>query len=768
MNSKLIASWGLLFASLSPVAESQVKRPITPADCVNVRYLNPDDLTGATRLNLQGTEVAYVVKAANIPENRNDDELYVKEISSSSLSQSKRIASASDIANIRWLKDGRHFTVLINKGSRSSISVFDALTGDHAEWVHVDGDIKEYSIDADGNVIIFAAEVDNRESAAIELTSEQRARGYLVSSQVGGTAYLPHRKLFVAKREDDGSWSSPRPLAIRLPFSTEPAEQIPYSVDLHLSLSPNGEQALFNYVNGTDLPDDWKQDPTVRAMAAAGLPGVVITTLYDLHTGAATIPLPSPGATQTPVWSEDSSSYITFVFAPVGSEWVHSDERAHLILTTPGMHMIWVRPSTKEAELIPARVADTRDTAVLFWDTAAHTVGIRTQPDLIESFEQHANSWRVKSAMRIPIQHFPHYAQLTSNGKIVVGDVQATTKPPELFLFNTETGTVNTFAKLNPEFDSLDIAPVREVHWKTSTGFEQTGVLFLPTHYDPSQRYPVVIATKYTRGEFACDAGSFHSPSFAPQPVANAGMMYLMGYTPEGTNPRAEEAFYPKGYPGTQGIGGVAEAAFYMDVWDSAVDALAAQGLIDPNKLGIIGFSRTGWHTEFILAHSKHHYRAATVADNIQYSLSEYWLYHSDSVNRSFEAVYGGSPYGSSLENWQKYSISFNLEKFHTPLLMEEMGNGVVMDRASIPWALATTAEVFAGLARLKKPVEMYLYPNEVHQPDHPQARLASLQRNLDWYRFWLQGYERANPEDAEQFTRWNHLRELRDADVNH
>jgi hypothetical protein len=59
----------------------------------------------------------------------------------------------------------------------------------------------------------------------------------------------------------------------------------------------------------------------------------------------------------------------------------------------------------------------------------------------------------------------------------------------------------------------------------------------------------------------------------------------------------------------------------------------------------------------------------------------------------------------------------------------------------------------------------LYYYPNEQHQPDHPQARLANLQRNLDWYRFWLQGYERPNPEDPDQYKRWEHLRELRDAD---
>jgi hypothetical protein len=305
------------------------------------------------------------------------------------------------------------------------------------------------------------------------------------------------------------------------------------------------------------------------------------------------------------------------------------------------------------------------------------------------------------------------------------------------------------------------MAAVREVHWKTSTGYPVTGLLLLPTHYDPAKQYPLVIATKFTRGEFACDSGAFHSPSFAPQPIANAGMMYLMRYTPAGEDLAAEKSFYPKGYPG-----GVAEAAFYMDLWDSAVDSLAAQDLINLDKLGIIGFSRTGWHTEYILAHSRHHYRAATVADNVQYSLNEYWLSFSHSFGPSAEEIYGGPPYGDTFKNWMKYSISFNLENFHTPVLMESNGYGAVPDRASVPWGIAFTAEVFTGLTRLNKPVELYFYPDEQHQPDHPQARLASEQRNVDWYRFWLLGAEREHhPEDPDLYKRWNHLKALEAAD---
>jgi hypothetical protein len=218
----------------------------------------------------------------------------------------------------------------------------------------------------------------------------------------------------------------------------------------------------------------------------------------------------------------------------------------------------------------------------------------------------------------------------------------------------------------------------------------------------------------------------------------------------------------PKDYPGQ-----VAEAAFQMDIWDSAVKTLGDQGLFDPKKVGIIGFSRSGWYTEFILAHSKTKYLAATTADNVQYSLGELWYRGTPETIRGYEAMYGGPPFGSTLKNWLDYSVSFNLDKFHTPLLMEQIGYGLQYDSVrQPPDSLALGFEVFAGLNELNKPVELYYYPNEEHQIDHPRARLATLQRNLDWYRFWLQDYERPHPEDPDQYARWRRLSILHERDT--
>lgn len=62
--------------------------------------------------------------------------------------------------------------------------------------------------------------------------------------------------------------------------------------------------------------------------------------------------------------------------------------------------------------------------------------------------------------------------------------------------------------------------------------------------------------------------------------------------------------------------------------------------------------------------------------------------------------------------------------------------------------------EFYMALRRLGKPVEQYIYPGAPHVLEMPSQRMASMQRNLDWFRFWLQGYGDADEGKREQYGR--------------
>ena len=71
------------------------------------------------------------------------------------------------------------------------------------------------------------------------------------------------------------------------------------------------------------------------------------------------------------------------------------------------------------------------------------------------------------------------------------------------------------------------------------------------------------------------------------------------------------------------------------------------------------------------------------------------------------------------------------------------------------------TIEFATALEEAHKPAEVVIYPLEEHVFQLPSNRVASAQRHLDWFRFWLQGYEDPGEEKAEQYRRWESLCDL-------
>jgi hypothetical protein len=53
------------------------------------------------------------------------------------------------------------------------------------------------------------------------------------------------------------------------------------------------------------------------------------------------------------------------------------------------------------------------------------------------------------------------------------------------------------------------------------------------------------------------------------------------------------------------------------------------------------------------------------------------------------------------------------------------------------------------------------LVNTDEHVITNPVERLASQGLSVDWFRFWLQGYENPDPAKADQYKRWRELKKL-------
>jgi len=744
---------------------AEAKRPITASDCVAVRdLLHSEEVSvSAIKISPDGRSAAYPVRSPDLGANENRIEIYVKSLNAQAPGVNRPVI-VGGISLMRWTPDGRHLSLLVSNNGLKELEEVDPVSGARRVLVRQDQDIVEYSIDRGETTVVYATDVPIDQAQSTHAPQEI-ARGYRIPFEDNNSedkAWL-HRKLYVV-RWVGGRWSRPQPIVIRSPLDGRRLDSFAHAGNASLGpeLSPDGTKVLFRYSDtATEMPDEWRATSHMRLRRQAGvIQAFRLLVMYDLTTGRSTFPFKTTLATSLPLWSGDSRSFIVTGLPVVGSRGAQAD----LVGGFQNQSSLYSVDALRgAAELITSHLAASWEGALYRDDDGSVFVRVGAS-DRIARFDRITGGWVERGSIEIPLKHL---SQVATNGRVVLGSFSDTMTPPEIFVYRPDERTVTPFAVLNPQFDKLTLAPAKEVHWETSGGYRLSGVLLLPPDYIAGQRYPLVIQTKPFGSFFTCSFGD--SPSFAPQPIANAGIMYLgLGsLDPDSrTDGGRTEIPYPRNYPGYPGPGGVAEAAFNMDVWESAVETLDSQGLIDKNRVGMIGFSRTGWYTEFILAHSKVRYRAATVADNVQYSLGEYWLFHDAETIAAYEHTYGGPPYGATLKNWLDYSVSFNLDKIHTPLLMEEMGSGITkeINNFAPPLGLAASYEVFAGLSRLGNPVELYFYPEEGHQPNGPQARWATMQRNVDWYRFWLQGYERADPEDRGQYLRWRKLKAQQDA----
>jgi dipeptidyl aminopeptidase/acylaminoacyl peptidase len=736
--------------------------PVTSRDCVSVKYVTGGDLRGPITLNSQGTRVLYEVKIPELVDNRNMFDVYVKEIGlGMSRDNGTLVASGENVVGLRWLKDGINFLVLARDGPNVAVVKVNAITKARSVLIRAESSILDYSIDRDESIIVYstvAKDGSQQEPAKHKTSATTFSRRVTLDTDFGDVAGVI-RALYITRLGNDGMWSKAERVSIEDPFSHEVLHSL-YGLN-HLSLSPDGKRLLFEY-RAAQVPKNWATHPFINYVITKGADNsLAITVLYDIQSGKISVQLNTIFVGTIPFWANDSRSFIVAAPAPIDTIWEKRDIQKH---RTMGLDadLFWVDAISGRIEEVMEMVPSHHQPP-LAW-TADGGLVVKTYAGTISIFRHTGERWIKASVVSIPFARPYPFSSIASDGKTVVGVYESTTTPPDLFSMDIKSGEARLITKLNPQLDNVTLANAEAVKWTTSDGLAVRGLLFKPLDYVPGKRYPLVIQTKgqQDQSSFVCDSGVNHDPAFAPQPIAAAGMMYLIRTFPEDVNQADEIAKIPNGYPGNIG-----ETVQQMNIWESAVRYLSDQGLVDPDKVGIIGFSRTGWDVEYLLTHGTTHFAAASVADNVEYSLGEYWLLTAGSTE--FDKMYGGSPYGPALSNWIKYSISFNLDKMHTPLLMELMGHGVSNDVAGqIPPGLAARYETFVGLKKLQNPVELYYFPNQGHQPDAPQARIESLQQNVDWFSFWLQGYERPNPEDPDQYKRWEKMRDVWQARQSH
>jgi dipeptidyl aminopeptidase/acylaminoacyl peptidase len=301
---------------------------------------------------------------------------------------------------------------------------------------------------------------------------------------------------------------------------------------------------------------------------------------------------------------------------------------------------------------------------------------------------------------------------LAKSGEIAA-QIDKMDRPSEIYALPASGGAPKQITHANDNLISqLKLSRGEYVHFKSQDGTTVSGYLYKPLDYTPGKKVPTLLRPHggpvwAWYAEFQPDIQLF---------AAN-------GYAVLLPNPR-----------GSSGYGQKYCQAIFAD-WGNKdfqddmafVDYAIEQGIADPDKLGVGGWSYGGISTDFIIGQTTRFKAAISGAGEALNTA----LYGHDQYQKDYETELGRPWENEAL--WDKLSPFYRVAKITTPTLF--MGG-------NIDWNVPILGgeQMYQALKSLGRETELVVYPDEYHEFKTPSHMKDRLQRYLAWYAHYVKG----------------------------
>jgi dipeptidyl aminopeptidase/acylaminoacyl peptidase len=311
----------------------------------------------------------------------------------------------------------------------------------------------------------------------------------------------------------------------------------------------------------------------------------------------------------------------------------------------------------------------------------------------------------------------------TRGGATAAGIRASATEPPDVVAFDLPAGRVGAAplptrrlsALMDEAWGDIDLVAPQE-RWHDSDGRRIQGWFYPAPASTATNPAPVVVeihggpATLYGWSlfwEWQC--------------------MLARGMSVYACNPR-----------GSDGYGQEFLAANYRD-WGEGpmrdvmggLDALIADGLVDPERMGVTGGSYGGYLTSWIVGHTDR-FRAAVTARSVNDLTSE--MLAGDIGGPMFgEEAYRAQPW-THPDLYRAHSPLTYAAQIRTPLLIQHA-------EKDLRTPINQGEELFSALRALRRPVRLMRVPDESHELTRsgtPFRRVENLARIVEWLEHFL------------------------------
>jgi len=651
---------------LAPVvSDAQSRRPMRAEDIYRFRTVSDPQISP------DGAWVAYSVSAIDSAKNKSDTDIWM---TSWDGTQTIRLTSTPESeSSPRWSPDGRWlaFSSGRQEGKGGQVWLLDRRGGEAQRITTIKGGVDDFVWSPDSKRLALVLDVET-DSAARRDTVEHKTPKPIVINR------------YNFKQDIAGYLGSQRTHLALFDLETRKLDTLTNTLadDDSPSWSPDGTRIAFV----RELPPEPNNDKDNDIYVIDARAGATPKQLTDFAG-------PDGGR---PSWSPDGK-WIAFY---------RGDEPR---FSAYNLNKLTIVPSDGSA---PARVVTAtldRPVSGARFTADGKSVIATLSDDLTDPLVRISVSDGSVQRLLDGKLSVSSYSALP-DGKVAVL-MSTPDRAPEVFVLDKGGATRQLSHQNDSLFAQLALATVEKVVSRSRDGTEVHSVLFRPANAPSGEKLPMVL---YIHG--GPNGHDGYRFDFDRQWLA------ANGYAVLGVN-----------YRGSSGRGSAFQKAIYADwghkeVQDllGAVDEVVRTGVVDPDRLGIGGWSYGGILTDYTIATTPR-FKAAVSGAGSALQLA---MYGSDQYIAQYNMEIG-APWKAQ-DRWIQISYPFfHADRISTPTLF--MGGA---SDFNVP--IIGGEQMYQALRTLGVPTELVIYPSQFHGITVPSYRVDRWKRYAAWYDRYL------------------------------
>jgi dipeptidyl aminopeptidase/acylaminoacyl peptidase len=462
---------------------------------------------------------------------------------------------------------------------------------------------------------------------------------------------------------------------------------------------------------------NWSPDSTLIAFSAAkspSLPAAIDTDIYiaDLaHDRQVRLAIALSSPDNNPVFSPDGKQ---LAFSTALDQQYFFYANSHIAVVD--LDKVFSAPAQTPADVTDLTAKFDEDPYLIDWgrDGIYFAAQQKTSSHLFRLDPQSAKITRISA----PDAFYLDDTSFTKDFKTIAFAAEDSTHMPELFVTPSDSFAPRKLTDFTAQVVDWNVGTAEVVSWKSLDGATIEGVLRKPADYDPAKKYPLLVVIH-------------GGPTGVSDPTFSPGDSY---YPLQTWLARGALVLQPN-YRGSAGYGAKFRALNVRnlgvgDMWDvmSGVDSLIAKGIVDPAKLGSMGWSQGGYISAFLTTNTDR-FKAISVGAGI----SDWSTYYVSTDITPFTRQYLHATPWDDPSIYAKTSPMTNIKKAKTPTLIQ---TGSADKRVPPP----DSFELYRGLQDQHIESRLITYTGFGHPITKPKSNRAVMQANLDWFNHFLWG----------------------------